>query len=105
MVGSNLAKGFGESSVVCNSSSNSVVMGMWDMQKFNAFKSQHIRKRVKSELDTYLEEEDKTTLGFNILMWWKVNRSRYLILSEIARDMLAVSVSTIASESAFSARG
>jgi len=105
VVGSNLAEGFGESSVVCNSNSSSVVMGMWDVQKFNAFKSQHIRKLVKSELDTYLEEEDKTTPDFDILMWWKVNRSRYLILSEIARDLLAVPVSTVASESAFSAGG
>ncbi|KAH9780517.1 BED-type domain-containing protein [Citrus sinensis] len=105
VVGSNLAEGFGESSVVCNSNSSSVVMGMWDVQKFNAFKSQHIRKRVKSELDTYLEEEDKTTPDFDILMWWKVNRSRYPILSEIARDLLAVPVSTVASESAFSAGG
>ncbi|KAH9686208.1 BED-type domain-containing protein [Citrus sinensis] len=105
LVGSNLAEGFGESSVVCNSNSSSVVMGMWDVKKFNAFKSQHIRKRVKSELDTYLEEEDKTTPDFDILMWWKVNRSRYPILSEIARDLLAVPVSTVASESAFSAGG
>ncbi|KAH9671363.1 BED-type domain-containing protein [Citrus sinensis] len=73
--------------------------------KFNAFKSQHICKRVKSKLDTYLEEEDKTTPDFDILMWWKVNRSRYLILSEIARDLLVVPVSTIASEYAFSAGG
>ncbi|KAH9657053.1 BED-type domain-containing protein [Citrus sinensis] len=105
MVGSNLAEGFGESSVVCNSNSSSVVMGMWDVKKFNAFKSQHIHKRVKSKLDTYLEEEDKTTPDFDILMWWKVNRSRYPILSEIARDLLAVPVSTVASESAFSAGG
>ena len=105
MVGSNLAKGFGESSVVCNSSSSSVVMGMWDVKKCNAFKSQHICKQVKSELDTYLEEDDKTTPDFDILMWWKVNRSRYPILSEIARDLLAILVSTVASESAFSAGG
>lgn len=39
MLGSILAKGFGESSVVSNSNSNSVVMGMWNMQKFNAYKS------------------------------------------------------------------
>ncbi|KAK9200273.1 hypothetical protein WN944_015470 [Citrus x changshan-huyou] len=97
--------GFGESSVVCNSSSNSIVMGMWDVQKINAFKSQHIRKRVKSELDTYLEEEDKTTSYFDILMWWTVNRSRDLILSKIARDLLAVPVSTVASEYAFSVGG
>lgn len=39
MLGSILAKGFGESSVVSSSSSNSVVMGMWNMQKFNDCKS------------------------------------------------------------------
>ena len=65
MVGSNLAEGFGESSVVCNFSSSSIVMGMWDVKKFNAFKRQHICKQVKLELDTYLEEEDKTTLDFD----------------------------------------
>ncbi|KAH9668512.1 BED-type domain-containing protein [Citrus sinensis] len=85
--------------------SSSVVMGMWDVQKFNAFKNQYIHKRVKSKLDTYLEEEDKTTPDFDILMWWKVNRSRYLIFSEITRDLLDVPVSIVASESAFSAGG
>lgn len=75
-------------------------MGMWDLQKFNTFKSQHIHKRVKSESDTYLEEDDKTTPDFDNLMWLKVNRSRYLILSKIARDLLVVLISTVAFESA-----
>ena len=39
MLGLNLAKGFGESSVVSSSSSNSAVMGMCNKQKFNACKS------------------------------------------------------------------
>ncbi|XP_024018141.1 zinc finger BED domain-containing protein RICESLEEPER 2-like [Morus notabilis] len=34
--------------------------------------------------------------------WWKVNAPRYKVLSQIARDVLAVLVSTVASESAFS---
>ena len=49
MVGLNLVEAFGESSVV--SSSSSVVIGMCDVQKFNAFKSQHIHKRAMLELD------------------------------------------------------
>lgn len=32
--------------------------------------------------------EDKTTLGFVILItWWKMNKSRYPILSDIAKDI------------------
>ena len=56
-----------------------------------------------SRKDTYLEEEGMTNPDFDILMWWKVNRSRYPILYEIARDLLPIPVSTVASESAFSA--
>ena len=40
--------------------------------------------------------------SFDILGWWKVNAPRYKVLSQIARDVLAVPVSTVASESAFS---
>ncbi|KAL0427394.1 UNVERIFIED_CONTAM: putative AC transposase [Sesamum latifolium] len=42
---------------------------------------------------------------FDILNWWKVNSYRFSILSKIARDILAVPVSTVASESAFSTGG
>ncbi|XP_030923706.1 uncharacterized protein LOC115950627 isoform X2 [Quercus lobata] len=47
-------------------------------------------------------ENDKT---FNILAWWKYNTNKYSILSRLARDVLAVPVSTVASESAFSTGG
>ena len=56
MLGLNLAKGFGESSVVSSSSSNSAVMGMCNKQKFNACKS-------LSQLDTHLEMKDKIILS------------------------------------------
>ena len=42
---------------------------------------------------------------FNILAWWKYNTNKYSILSRLARDVLAVPVSTVASESAFSTGG
>ena len=58
----------------------------------------------KFELDMYLLEssEDLDVEDFDILMWWKMNSSRYRVLSQIARDVLAISISTVASESAFS---
>ncbi|XP_059671033.1 zinc finger BED domain-containing protein RICESLEEPER 2-like [Cornus florida] len=60
----------------------------------------------KSEVEKYLEEACEDVVPeFDILNWWKVNGSRYTILSEIARDILAVPVSTVASESAFSTGG
>ncbi|KAK4398483.1 Zinc finger BED domain-containing protein RICESLEEPER 2 [Sesamum angolense] len=42
---------------------------------------------------------------FDILKWWKVNTQRFPILSKMARDILAVPVSTVASEAAFSTGG
>jgi hypothetical protein len=42
---------------------------------------------------------------FDILVWWKDHKREYPILLQIARDVLVVQVSTVASESAFSAGG
>ena len=61
----------------------------------------------KSELDCYLEESllPRTQDHFDILTWWKTNGIKYPILSEIARDILAIPISSVASESAFSTGG
>ncbi|RZB57227.1 Zinc finger BED domain-containing protein RICESLEEPER 2 [Glycine soja] len=58
----------------------------------------------KNEVDLYLMEslEKKGNSTFDILTWWKVNSNKYPILSLIHRDVLAMPVSTVASESAFS---
>ncbi|KAH0669918.1 hypothetical protein KY285_025523 [Solanum tuberosum] len=42
---------------------------------------------------------------FDVLLWWKVNSPRFPLLSEIARDVLAIPVSSVASECAFSTGG
>lgn len=61
---------------------------------------------VKSELDNYLEDERLPRKGeFDILVWWKANRLKYPTLQAIARDVLAVPVSSVASESSFSTSG
>ncbi|XP_031095251.1 zinc finger BED domain-containing protein RICESLEEPER 2-like [Ipomoea triloba] len=62
--------------------------------------------RKKTELEHYLSEaivEEENS--FDILRWWKVNSARFPILSKLARDVLAIPISTVASESAFSTSG
>ncbi|KAG8371050.1 hypothetical protein BUALT_Bualt13G0046600 [Buddleja alternifolia] len=61
---------------------------------------------TKSELTRYLGENcEKNVESFNVLKWWKDNSMKYRVLSQIARDVLAIPVSTVASESAFSTSG
>ncbi|RZC61608.1 hypothetical protein C5167_023374 [Papaver somniferum] len=60
----------------------------------------------KTELDMYFSEKrEDFNQQFDILNWWKVNSSKYKILSMISRDVLAMQVSTVASESSFSTGG
>ncbi|CAK8564808.1 unnamed protein product [Lathyrus sativus] len=77
----------------------------WD----NLFRMNMKKKQCevqKNELERYLEdgvEDDSPT--FNILTWWKGKTNKYHVLSRIARDILAIPVSTVSSESAFSTGG
>ncbi|PHU03152.1 hypothetical protein BC332_28403 [Capsicum chinense] len=60
----------------------------------------------KSELDKYLAEDIEVgTFNFNVLLWWKYNSARFFFLSEMARDILAIPISSVASECAFSTEG
>lgn len=61
---------------------------------------------VKSEVDKYLSEDNEPdTKYFDILKWWKTNATRFSILSRLARDLLAIPITSVASELAFSAGG
>ncbi|XP_025702857.2 zinc finger BED domain-containing protein RICESLEEPER 2-like [Arachis hypogaea] len=62
---------------------------------------------TKSELDYYLEERPvpQTEHYFYILNWWKSNEAKFPTLQAIARDFLAIPISTVASESSFSTGG
>lgn len=73
------------------------------MQNIISFKCQHIHKQAKSKLNIYLEDEDKTTPHFDIIICMKVNKRGNPMLFKIARDMLAVTVSEVSLKSAFSA--
>ncbi|CAI9282266.1 unnamed protein product [Lactuca saligna] len=59
----------------------------------------------KTELDDYLVEKLLPNEKVLTLMWWKCNGSKFSILQKIARDVLAIPISTVASESAFSISG
>ena len=59
-----------------------------------------------SELGRYLNEVVENDIeDFDILGWWKVNSPRFPILSQLARDVLAIPISIVAFESAFSTGG
>ena len=65
---------------------------------------------TRDELEVYLKEAveiPNLLLGteFDILSWWKVHKVKYPVLAEMVRDLLAMQVSSMASESAFSTSG
>ncbi|GFZ20755.1 hypothetical protein Acr_28g0014600 [Actinidia rufa] len=75
--------------------------------EFDTYLEEEYSSIYESELDKYLMVpcERNTNATFDILVWWKNNSNKYPILSQIARDVLAISVSTVASKSAFSTGG
>jgi hypothetical protein len=55
------------------------------------------------ELDSYLSKAPiRQTDNFDILTWWQTNSTEYPTLGRMARDILAVPASTVASELALS---
>jgi len=76
-------------------------------QEFAHFRNQKRASNTqKSELDAYLEDEHvRDDENFEILSWWKTNKDKYPVLSTMARDFLAIPLSTVSSESAFSLSG
>ncbi|KAL2240865.1 UNVERIFIED_CONTAM: Zinc finger BED domain-containing protein RICESLEEPER 2 [Sesamum indicum] len=103
------------SSRVSSSSSSSKEMFMHDEEsetrKFSLQQEYMVymtggKDHVKSELEKYLSEDvEEYREKFDILKWWKVNTQRFPILSKMARDILAVPVSTVASDATFSTGG
>ena len=81
------------------------------MKRYNNIYKQHLADKdsveCKSELDQYLLEAsvDSKTEDFDILDWWRVNSSRYKIISPVGRDVLAIFISIVVSEFAFSIGG
>ena len=61
----------------------------------------------KSELDIYLEDgviiPNPTDPPFDALQWWKEHKNKYCVLSKMACHILSIPITSVASESAFSA--
>lgn len=71
-------------------------------------KSKKSSEPNKSEIDAYFEDaldEASVDDDFDILAWWKLKAPKYPMLARLARDILAVPISTVASESTFSTSG
>ncbi|KAL2903213.1 Zinc finger BED domain-containing protein RICESLEEPER 2 [Bienertia sinuspersici] len=76
------------------------------LMDFGNFSSDKSNVATKSDLIMYLEEPlIHRATNINILYHWKTNAVRYPILSKMARDILAIPISTVASEPAFSTGG
>ncbi|CAL9000749.1 unnamed protein product [Prunus brigantina] len=63
---------------------------------------------VSHEVDSYLADPLALVSKdpfFDILIWWKLNGPKYLVLAAIAKDVLSIQTSTVASESCFSIGG
>ncbi|GLT36723.1 hypothetical protein SLA2020_110830 [Shorea laevis] len=74
--------------------------------KYKKYKNDNGDASEQSELEKYLAEateEDNPDL--NILAWWKLNSLKFPILGAMAKDVLAVPISIVASESCFSTSG
>lgn len=86
-------------------------LGIDDIEQF-LYEDAAVTSCDMNELELYLKEKpirwvDPTGKGaeFNILSWWNTHQGTFPVLSRLARDVLAIQVSTVASESAFSAGG
>ena len=76
---------------------------------FDTFESQIFGSiNSKSQLDVYLEEawfDHNTHMDLDILEYWESHCGRFPELSLMARDIMSISITTVASESAFSIGG
>ncbi|XP_028791011.1 zinc finger BED domain-containing protein RICESLEEPER 2-like [Neltuma alba] len=81
--------------------------GFTTMERFLAQTKIELQTDEYAEVEKYLQVElvEARDPAFDILGWWKVNASRYRVLSLITSDMLVMPISTVSSESAFSTGG
>ncbi|KAG5560343.1 hypothetical protein RHGRI_003592 [Rhododendron griersonianum] len=102
---SSMMEGIGDSSSQL-SSIEEESLSKYDVYMLRESKRSRTIDTAKLELDHYLSEAAlPKSAGFDVLNWWKSHQPKYPILQAMARDLLAIPVSTVASESAFSTSG
>jgi hypothetical protein len=76
---------------------------LYFMTRFHKYLSSTSDIGSQSGTDQYLMEDvEKVSANFDILTWWKVHSTKFSIVAKIARDVLAIPITTVALESAFS---
>ncbi|CAN6581511.1 unnamed protein product [Malus baccata var. baccata] len=76
-------------------------------KKIQRKKAEAQQNEIANEVDMYFNDphQSLTYEGFNLLDCWKGNCAQYPTLSKVAKDVLALPSSTVASENAFSLGG
>ena len=81
-------------------------MSSFDLFVNNGSSSSKKHESARMKFDHFIDERVlKRSENFDILAWWKSNGLKHPTLQRIARNILAISITTIASESAFSTSG
>uniref|UniRef100_A0A803LP37 BED-type domain-containing protein n=1 Tax=Chenopodium quinoa TaxID=63459 RepID=A0A803LP37_CHEQI len=98
---------FSNSPIVAPSTTSSRIQ---DENFFDGYQSYSLRitrtQTKKSQLESYLEESElDLNMELDILEYWQQNVVRFPELAILARDLLTIPVSTVASESSFSVGG
>lgn len=74
-------------------------LGLTDFDMYIMETASH---QSRSELDQYLEESLLPRVHeFDVLGWWKLNKTKYPTLSKMARDILTIPVCTLGGDSVF----
>jgi hypothetical protein len=81
-----------------------LMLGIFD--KFMSEEPETSSTYMRTELDLYLEEPTlPRTQELDIISWWQHAGIKYPTLRKIARDIMAIPVTTVASESVFNTGG
>ena len=72
-----------------------------DMEDFDLYLADQESTPTRTDLERYLDDPlfRSSIKDFDILDWWKVHEAQYPLLARMARDILAVPATTVASES------
>ncbi|XP_062152026.1 zinc finger BED domain-containing protein RICESLEEPER 1-like [Alnus glutinosa] len=76
------------------------------LKDFHSFWASKNLLLCQTEIERYFAEDvEPPCETFDALMWWKINSGKFPVLSEVARDVLAIPITIVASELAFSTGG